>query len=84
VLKGIVAAFVMSANARKPIYEHQRDLLAELADVLLWTAPRNLDPGFAADWDAAPDDAARKRAVLDQVASLTDQSAISWHERLVG
>ena len=44
--QGIVAAFVMSANARKPIYAQQRDLLSELADVLLWTAPRNLDPGF--------------------------------------
>jgi dGTPase len=84
VLKGIVAAFVMSANARKPIYAQQRDMLAELADVLLWTAPRNLDAGFAADWDAAHNDAGRKRAVLDQVASLTDQSAISWHERLIG
>ncbi|MGJ8721446.1 MAG: hypothetical protein ACSHW9_06325, partial [Salinibacterium amurskyense] len=26
----------------------------------------------------------RKRAVVDQVASLTDQSAIAWHTRLVG
>ncbi len=82
VLKGIVAAFVMSANARKPIYAQQRDVLTELADVLLWTAPRNLDPGFAADWDSATDDSARKRAVLDQVASLTDQSALAWHTRL--
>jgi dGTPase len=84
VLKGIVAAFVMSANARKPIYQQQRDLLSELADVLLWTGPRNLEPGFRADWDTASDDAERKRAVLDQVASLTDQSALTWHERLTG
>lgn len=84
VLKGIVAAFVMSHNSRQPIYRQQRDILAELADVLLWTAPRNLDPGFRGDWDAAADDTGRKRAVLDQVASLTDQSALAWHERLVG
>ncbi|HWR85322.1 MAG TPA: deoxyguanosinetriphosphate triphosphohydrolase [Rhodoglobus sp.] len=84
VLKGIVAANVMSTNARKPIYQQQRDILQELADVLLWSAPRNLDPGFAADWDAAGTDAQRKRAVVDQVASLTDQSAMAWHERLVG
>ncbi len=84
VLKGIVAAFVMSTNARRPIYRQQRDILSELADVLLWTAPKNLDTGFGADWDAAADDAQRKRAVVDQVASLTDQSAMAWHERLVG
>jgi dGTPase len=84
VLKGIVAAFVMSTNARRPIYRQQRDMLSELADVLLWTAPRHLDAGFAADWDAAETDHQRKRAVVDQVASLTDQSATAWHERLVG
>ncbi|MDO7882159.1 deoxyguanosinetriphosphate triphosphohydrolase [Antiquaquibacter soli] len=83
VLKGIVAAFVMSANARRPIYAQQRDILSELADVLLWTGPAHLDVGFRADWDAAVDDAARKRAVVDQVASLTDQSAMDWHQRLV-
>ena len=84
VLKGIVAAFVMSTNARRPLYEQQRDLLSELADVLLWTGPRNLDSGFKADWDAAANDEQRKRAVVDQVASLTDQSAAAWHARLVG
>lgn len=84
VLKGIVAAFVMSTNSRRPIYTQQRELLAELADVLLWTGPRNLDAGFAADWESAAGDTERKRAVVDQVASLTDQSAIAWHARLVG
>lgn len=84
VLKGIVAAFVMSTNARRPIYAQQRDILSELADVLLWSAPKNLDAGFTADWNGAETDAQRKRAVVDQVASLTDQSAMAWHQRLVG
>ena len=84
VLKGVVAAFVMSTNARRPIYAQQRDLLSELADVLLWSGPRHLDSGFRADWDAASSDEQRKRAVVDQVASLTDQSADAWHARLVG
>lgn len=83
VLKGIVAAFVMSANARRPIYAQQRDILSELADVLLWTGPAHLDVGFRADWDAALSDAERKRVIVDQVASLTDQSAVDWHHRLV-
>ena len=84
VLKGIVAAFVMSTNSRRPIYAQQRNMLSELADVLLWSAPLNLDAGFRADWDAAATDEQRKRAVVDQVASLTDQSATAWHQRLVG
>jgi dGTPase len=82
VLKGIVAAFVMSRNTRQPIYARQRETLTELADVLLDRGADALDPGFAADWRDATTDAARKRAVVDQVASLTDQSAVTWHKRL--
>ena len=47
------------------------------------TLPSEMDPGFAADWHVAEDDTARKRVVVDQVASLTDQSALAWHGRLV-
>jgi dGTPase len=83
VLKGIVAANVMSTNSRKPIYARQRDTIGELADVLLERGPDALDAGFAADWLEATTDAGRKRSVVDQVASLTDQSAIAWHRRLV-
>jgi dGTPase len=83
VLKGIVAAFVMSTNSRQPVYARQRELLAELADALVATGDAHLDPGFADDWRAAAGDEGRMRAVVDQVASLTDQSAIAWHDRLV-
>jgi dGTPase len=83
VLKGIVAANVMSTNSRKPLYARQREVLVELADALL-ADPSRLDVGFAGDWAEATDDAARKRVVVDQVASLTDVSANAWHDRLVG
>jgi dGTPase len=82
VLKGIVATFVMSKNTRQPIYVRQREMLTVLADELLTGDGVDLDSGFAEDWRAAQDDAARKRVVVDQVASLTDQSAIAWYERL--
>ena len=82
VLKGIVAANVMSTNARQPLYTQQREVLVELADALYVSGPVNLDPGFASDWTDAVDDSARKRVVVDQVASLTDQSATRWHENL--
>jgi len=82
VLKGIVAANVMKTNSRKPIYLEQRTILTELSDALL-ADPSQLDAGFSADWAEADSDAARKRVIVDQVASLTDQSAMAWHTRLV-
>ncbi len=83
VLKGVVAAFVMAHTTRAPIYVRQREILIELADVLWNRGPSALDPGFADDWRNAASDDGRRRAVVDQVASLTDQSALAWHERLV-
>jgi len=83
VLKGIVAAFVMTRNTRKPIYVQQRQVLTLLADRLFVTGDEHLDAGFTEDWAAAGNDNARKRVVVDQVASLTDQSALAWYERLV-
>jgi dGTPase len=83
VLKGIVATFVMSRNTRQPIYAQQREILKTLADLLYARGPEQLDPGFAEDWRLAESDEQRKRVVVDQVASLTDQSALSWYERLV-
>jgi dGTPase len=83
VLKGIVAAFVMSKNTRQPVYAQQRQVLTSLAGVLHDAGDRHLDPGFAEDWRSAGDDEARKRVIVDQVASLTDQSALAWYERLV-
>ena len=83
VLKGIVAAFVMTQGDRQPVYEDQRRILTELLDALAASGSADLEPGFAADWRAASDDAGRLRAVVDQVASLTDQGALAWHKRLV-
>ena len=40
------------------------------------TRPGALDRGLVAAWHAADDDAARLRVVIDQVAQLTDTSAI--------
>jgi dGTPase len=83
VLKGIVAAFVMTQGDRQPVYEDQRRILTELLDAVAEREDSALEPGFAADWRAATDDHGRLRAVVDQVASLTDQGALAWHKRLV-
>ncbi|NAZ82615.1 deoxyguanosinetriphosphate triphosphohydrolase [Kineococcus sp. R8] len=82
VLKGVAATFVMSAQERQPFYARQRELLSELLEALLRSAPETLEPPFAEDFAAAPDDAARLRVLVDQVASLTDVSAVAWHARL--
>jgi dGTPase len=82
-LKGIAAYYVMQDDDRVALQARQRDLLAELVTVLLDRAPAELDEMFLADWHAAGDDAGRLRVVIDQVASLTDASARSWHRRLV-
>jgi len=80
-LKGIVASFIMSLDTRQPVYARQRELLLELADAMWRIGPETLDADFRADFASAVDDTARRRAVVDQIASLTDQSAIAAHAR---
>jgi dGTPase len=81
-LKGVAAAFVMTAADRQPLYVEQREMLTELAHAVLAAAPAALEPAFAAAWTTARDDGARLRVIVDQVASLTDTSAVTWHRRL--
>jgi dGTPase len=82
VLKGIAAHYVMRAPARLELMARQQDLLADLFAALVDSGGAALDPLFAADLDDAADDAARTRVVVDQLASLTDASALAWHGRL--
>lgn len=83
-LKGVAAVYVMTAQDRQPLYVRQREQLLALVDALLRRAPQALDPPFRGDWAAATDDAAARRVVIDQVASLTDVSAAAWHAQLAG
>lgn len=82
VLKGIIGAAVVSIEGRKDLYKEQRRVLKRLATAL-WEHPESLDPLHAEDFAGAETDAARRRVVVDQVASLTDQLAIAWHTSLV-
>ncbi len=82
-LKGVAAHYVMQADDRVRAMAHQRELLAELVEAVSKAAPEVLEGPFADDWAEATDDAARRRVVIDQVASLTDASAAAWHRRLV-
>jgi dGTPase len=81
-LKGITAHYVMTRAGVIAAQARERELLTELAHAIERGAPRTLDPLLRPAWDAAGTDAARRRVVIDQVASLTDTSAIAWHHRL--
>ncbi|MEU8778232.1 deoxyguanosinetriphosphate triphosphohydrolase [Streptomyces sp. NPDC048606] len=82
VLKAVADLYVMQRDEQERLRADQRVVLAELAEALSARAPEGLDPQFRAIFDAAPDDRAAKRAVIDQIASLTDASARSLHARL--
>ena len=81
-LKGITAHYVMTRAGVVAAQARERELLAELACAIERSAPQTLDPLLRPSWEAAGTDAARRRVVIDQVASLTDTSAIAWHHRL--
>jgi dGTPase len=81
-LKGITARYVMSRAGVIAAQARERELLTELAYAIEHGAPQTLDPLLRPSWDAAGTDAARRRVIIDQVASLTDTSAIAWHHRL--
>jgi dGTPase len=83
-LKAVALRYVMSDPRRLAMQAAQRELLTELAHGLCRAAPSELDPALQAQWQAAGNDAARLRAVVDQVALLTDAQAIGWHARVTG
>ena len=82
VLKGIAARYVMRSDERMAILPEQREVVRGLVAALRRSAPHGLDRAFAADFAAAGDDAARLRVIVNQVASLTDASALALHTTL--
>jgi len=83
VLKGLAAHYVMHTGDRVSVLQQQRDLLTELVRALDKTGSAGLEPVFRHDYALARDDSGRLRVIVDQVASLTDASAVAWHRQLV-
>ncbi len=83
VLKGVAAHYVMRAQDRLDLMGRQRTLLHELFAAIWERGSDALDPAFRLDFAEASDDAARTRVVIDQIASLTDGSAVTRHAHLV-
>ncbi|MBO2529243.1 MULTISPECIES: deoxyguanosinetriphosphate triphosphohydrolase [Thermobifida] len=80
-LKAVTAHYVFLVD-EEDRYARERQVVTELVEAVAAGAPATLEPQFQADYAAAQDDAAALRVVIDQVASLTDLSALSWHARL--
>ncbi|WP_280666223.1 MULTISPECIES: deoxyguanosinetriphosphate triphosphohydrolase [unclassified Kitasatospora] len=84
VLKAVAVRYVMQRDEQAQLRSRQRIVIAELAEQLTRRAPEGLDPVFAALYQEAEDDRAALRAVIDQIATLTDASALALHARLTG
>lgn len=82
VLKAVADRYVMQREDQERLRADQRVVLGELADALVARAPEGMDPQYRSLYSEAPDDAARLRVVVDQIAALTDASARSLHARL--
>ncbi|HXB47522.1 MAG TPA: deoxyguanosinetriphosphate triphosphohydrolase [Streptosporangiaceae bacterium] len=81
-LKGVTAHYVMTRIGVAAAQAREREVISELAAAVLAGAPVTLDPMFRPEFESAQDDRARLRVVVDQIASLTDTSALAWHNRL--
>jgi dGTPase len=81
-LKAVTAHFVMHRAGVAARQAAERELIGELAAAVRLGAPGTLDPVLRPAYLAADTDQARLRVVVDQIASLTDTSAIAWHDRL--
>ncbi|WP_119729492.1 deoxyguanosinetriphosphate triphosphohydrolase [Thermomonospora amylolytica] len=79
-LKGVTAHYVWISH--RAVRARQRELIMELAELVAAGAPATLEVPFRAAWREAAGDAARWRVIVDQIASLTDTSAIALHHRL--
>lgn len=83
-LKAVAAHYVMARPEAATRQADEREVVADLVALLAVRAPEALDPFHAQAWHEAGDDAARLRAVVDQVAALTDAAAWHLHRALTG
>ncbi|MBT1181045.1 deoxyguanosinetriphosphate triphosphohydrolase [Bifidobacterium sp. CP2] len=84
-LKGVAVYFVMAPGEKEPLHERERRIVTDLVDVLIDGSPHPsdiLEAQFLEDWENAANDDERLRVAVDQVASLTDSSALALHSIL--
>jgi dGTPase len=79
ILKAVADHYVMRRVEAVQMQAREREQLTALAAAVHAAAPESLEPWLRQAWSEAPDEAGRVRVVIDQIASLTDVSAIAWH-----
>jgi dGTPase len=83
-LKGTAACYIFARADLEATRAWQREVIAHLVAAIADGAPETLEALHRPGFTAATSDAARLRVVIDQVASLTDASALGWHRDLCG
>ena len=81
-LKALAALFVMNREGADEIYARQRQEISELHTALISDPEAALDVVHLDLFVNAKSDLAKRRVIIDQIASLTDVSLIQWHSRL--
>ena len=71
-LKTIAVLDVMDEPAHLARQDRQRERIYRVYDYLVAGAPGSLDATFRLWWEQADTDAARDRAIIDQIASMTE------------
>jgi dGTPase len=79
-LKAITRLYVMQRPEAASLQAREREVIAELVPLVCDRVA--LEPFYRELWDDAPDDRARLRVAVDQVAALTDAAALRLHARL--
>jgi dGTPase len=82
-LKAIAGHYLINAPHSQERYAKQQIIIREIVEMLLASAPRDLDSFFLKAWNEAGDETARMRVIIDQVAALTDPGAYALHARLL-
>lgn len=83
-LKSVALRYVMGDADRQREQATQRERVSLVAAALLADAPRHLDPLHTAEFLAAADDRGRLRAVVDQLATVTEGRLERWERSLLG
>lgn len=84
IMKGITATFIMSDKKRRPLYAYQHNIIKDLFYMLSKTGDKHLDTSFKENYQIAAFESKNQalRVIIDQIASLTDISAIALHKKL--